>query len=258
MPSLTRRSKTARIYVDRLLPWLEAHRDVPFFVLHHDPHDFTGRSPYDTLPADPGGREEHERGRRRSELRLAPVESTGMPTAGLGQGRLRRRRLRDLIPRLVRRSIEPGRRDRPAGRAPAELGLTARPPRLTSDHGEEPSATGRTFHGQGLGKLGNLSPIFLGPATSRQEASSTARSRPRHHADAAQRPAIRSCRRRRRVLAFCRCSPPAAAASWATRAARGGWPNRPRHHGKGRHQRADGGAAAPGYRADPIIAGASS
>ena len=34
-------SKTSREYVDRLLPWLERHRDVPFFAFLHvaDPHD---------------------------------------------------------------------------------------------------------------------------------------------------------------------------------------------------------------------------
>lgn len=45
-------SKTARIYVDRLLPWLEAHRDAPFFVFLHvsDPHDpYRPPPPYDTL-----------------------------------------------------------------------------------------------------------------------------------------------------------------------------------------------------------------
>lgn len=46
------RSKTARIYVDRLLPWLEDHRDVPFFVFLQifDPHDpFKPYAPYDRL-----------------------------------------------------------------------------------------------------------------------------------------------------------------------------------------------------------------
>ncbi len=45
-------SKTAREYVDRLIPWLEAHRDVPFFVFLHvtDPHDpFRPEPPWDTL-----------------------------------------------------------------------------------------------------------------------------------------------------------------------------------------------------------------
>jgi arylsulfatase A-like enzyme len=44
------RSKTARTYVDRLLPWLETHRDQPFFVFLHvfDPHSpFRPFSPYD-------------------------------------------------------------------------------------------------------------------------------------------------------------------------------------------------------------------
>lgn len=46
------RSKTARAYVDRLLPWLEDHREVPFFVFLHvfDPHDpYEPYAPYDTL-----------------------------------------------------------------------------------------------------------------------------------------------------------------------------------------------------------------
>ena len=46
------RSKTARIFVDQLLPWLEDHRDVPFFVFLHafDPHDpFEPYPPYNTL-----------------------------------------------------------------------------------------------------------------------------------------------------------------------------------------------------------------
>src|SRR4030095_4812287 len=57
-------SKTAREYVDRLLPWLEAHRGVPFFVFLHvsDPHDpYRPYAPYDTLFADPAKAEEHER-----------------------------------------------------------------------------------------------------------------------------------------------------------------------------------------------------
>ncbi|MEM7584154.1 MAG: sulfatase [Acidobacteriota bacterium] len=46
------RSKSARTFVDRLLPWLEDHRDVPFFVFLHvfDPHDpYEPYPPYDTL-----------------------------------------------------------------------------------------------------------------------------------------------------------------------------------------------------------------
>src|SRR5262249_61238221 len=59
-----RLSKTTRAFVDRLLPWLEAHRDVPFFVFLHvqDPHDpYRPYPPYDALWADRAQAEEHER-----------------------------------------------------------------------------------------------------------------------------------------------------------------------------------------------------
>ena len=56
-------SKTSREYVNRLLPWLETHRDVPFFVFLHvaDPHDpFEPYSPYDAMWADPAKKEQHD------------------------------------------------------------------------------------------------------------------------------------------------------------------------------------------------------
>ncbi len=59
-----RNSKTTRVFVDRLLPWLEAHKDVPFFVFLHlqDPHDpYRPNPPYDTMWADRTGEAEHER-----------------------------------------------------------------------------------------------------------------------------------------------------------------------------------------------------
>ncbi len=59
-----RSAKTAREFVDRFLPWLESHRDVPFFAMIHvfDPHDpFEPRSPYATLWADTERRAEHLR-----------------------------------------------------------------------------------------------------------------------------------------------------------------------------------------------------
>jgi arylsulfatase A-like enzyme len=49
----------ARPYIDRLLPWLEVHREVPFFVFLHvlDPHAlFEPRPPYNTLWADPAAK----------------------------------------------------------------------------------------------------------------------------------------------------------------------------------------------------------
>ncbi|MHC4705989.1 MAG: sulfatase family protein [Planctomycetota bacterium] len=56
-------SKTAREYVNRLLPWLEAHREVPFFVFLHvfDPHTpYEPYPPYDTLWIDPARKKEPE------------------------------------------------------------------------------------------------------------------------------------------------------------------------------------------------------
>ena len=48
-------SKTARACIDRLLPWLETHHEVPFFAFVHvvDPHSpFEPKRPYDGLWAD--------------------------------------------------------------------------------------------------------------------------------------------------------------------------------------------------------------
>jgi arylsulfatase A-like enzyme len=63
-PSESMRStKTARDYVNRLLPWLEAHREVPFFVFLHvyDPHaPYEPYPPYDTLWVDPARKKEPE------------------------------------------------------------------------------------------------------------------------------------------------------------------------------------------------------
>ena len=56
-------NKTAREYVNRLLGWLEAHREVPFFVFLHvyDPHaPYEPYPPYDTLWANSARKKEHE------------------------------------------------------------------------------------------------------------------------------------------------------------------------------------------------------
>jgi arylsulfatase A-like enzyme len=48
-------SKSAREYVDRLIPWLERHQEGPFFVVLHvfDPHEpYKPYAPYDTMWAD--------------------------------------------------------------------------------------------------------------------------------------------------------------------------------------------------------------
>ncbi len=58
------RSKTARTFVDRLLPWIETHRDQPFFVFLHvfDPHSpFRPSRPYDRRWLDDESLAEHEK-----------------------------------------------------------------------------------------------------------------------------------------------------------------------------------------------------
>lgn len=56
-------SKTARAFVDRLLPWLEDHREEHFFVFLHvfDPHyPYEPRPPYNVLWNDPALRDEYQ------------------------------------------------------------------------------------------------------------------------------------------------------------------------------------------------------
>ena len=55
-------SKNAQAFTDRLLPWLELHRETPFFVFLHvlDPHPpFETYAPYAEQWADPAWRDEH-------------------------------------------------------------------------------------------------------------------------------------------------------------------------------------------------------
>ena len=77
-------TKSAREYVDRLLPWLEEHQDVPFFVFLHvfDPHSpFEPRPPYDTLWADPSKKAgfEEELDRVREFIETPTLRNRGMP-----------------------------------------------------------------------------------------------------------------------------------------------------------------------------------
>ena len=117
--------KSARAQVDRLLPWLDAHRDTPFFVLLHvrDPHSpHRPYPPYDTMWSDPARAAEHARQLEvvRPLIKNPNMRPRGMPSradlveAGLDPGGVHRRRAR-----LVRR-VDPrhGRGDRTAPRAP--------------------------------------------------------------------------------------------------------------------------------------------
>jgi len=167
-----RSSKTTAELVDRLIPWIERNRDVPFFVLLHvlDPHDpYRPKPPYDTLWADGDRAEEHEA--RLGEVRAAIadplLQAFGMPSkaevaaAGFDpdgyigyemdwyDGAIHG--MDDGLARLVDYLGESG-LDRRTVIA------------FTADHGEEFFDHGRTFHGQGLyGELTDVPLVLWGP-----------------------------------------------------------------------------------------------
>jgi arylsulfatase len=162
-------SKTARVYVDRLLPWLEAHREVPFFVFLHvsDPHDpYRPDPPYDMLFADPAKRENHERQSRdvKKFISAPLLKLFGMPS----REELKKAGLdaeayvsydRDWYDGSIRgMDVEIGR----LLEGLRGLGLEERTLVVyAGDHGEEFLEHGRTFHGQSTyGELANV-PLIL-------------------------------------------------------------------------------------------------
>ncbi len=167
-------SKTAREYVDRLLPWLEARRDVPFFAFLHvsDPHDpYRPYPPYDTMWADPAKRAEHER--QAAEVRKFIAEPLmkrfGMPTraelerAGFDAAAYVAHDV-DWYDGSIRAM------DAEIGRLIERLGALGLDRRtlvvFTGDHGEEFLEHGRTFHGQSVyGELTNVPLLMWGPGT---------------------------------------------------------------------------------------------
>ncbi len=163
-------AKTARTFVDRLVPWLEDHRDVPFFVVLHvfDPHSpFEPYRPYDTTWAAPDGKDAHQE--RIDTIREALDEDV--------RGR------RETLPLDI--DIEAAGVDREAFITHEEnwydgsiLGMDAEVARLferlgelgldddtllvfMSDHGEEFLEHGRHFHGNtAYGEMVNV-PLFF-------------------------------------------------------------------------------------------------
>ena len=167
-------NKTAREYVDRLLPWLRAHKDVPFFVFLHvaDPHDpYRPYAPYDTLWAEAAKREGHERDAKHVKTFIADplLREFGMPSwPELEKARLDPKAYvaqdRDWYDGAIRAM------DAEIGRLAEGLqgmGLTDRTLLVfTSDHGEEFLDHGRMFHGQSVyGELTNMSLIVRQPGS---------------------------------------------------------------------------------------------
>ncbi|HVS16620.1 MAG TPA: sulfatase [Thermoanaerobaculia bacterium] len=167
-------AKTARIYVDRLLPWLERHRDDPFFVFLHlfDPHDpYEPHPPWDTSWFDPAVRAEHEAEMEAVRARISDplMRAFLMPTrtelegAGLDADRFVSRQI-DWYDGSIRgfdaelaRLLERLR----------ELGLERKTLVVfVSDHGEEFLDHGRSFHGQSVyGELTNVPVVVSWPGT---------------------------------------------------------------------------------------------
>jgi arylsulfatase A-like enzyme len=149
-------SKTARVYVDRVLPWLAAHRDVPFFVFLHvsDPHDpYRPYPPYDALWADPSKREEHERQAKdvRKVIAAPLLKMFGMPNreelvkAGIDPEAYVAQDVGWYDGSIRAMDVEIGR----LLEGLASLGLDKKTLVVyTGDHGEEFLEHGRTFHGQ--------------------------------------------------------------------------------------------------------------
>ena len=167
-----RGAKTAREFTDRLVEWLETHRDVPSFVYLHffDPHPpYEPNRPYDTMWADPKRRDEYLREQEVLKKFVADpfLAQRGMATrdeliqAGLDPGAFLQyskdwydgsiRGMDDEIARLVERL--------------RGLGLDQRSViAFYADHGEEFHDHGRMWHGQSIyGEMIRVPLIFWAP-----------------------------------------------------------------------------------------------
>jgi arylsulfatase A-like enzyme len=168
------RSKTARTFVDRLLSWVEEHRDVPFFSTLHvfDPHSpFEPYRPYDTLWMDDDRAAEHRENmetikefidsdfmKRQSlpdqeEMDASPIDAAAYLQAERDWYDASIRAMDVEIGRLVER-LE-------------ELGLTDKILiAFISDHGEEFLEHGKHFHGNNTyGEMINVPLMLWGPGT---------------------------------------------------------------------------------------------
>jgi arylsulfatase A-like enzyme len=159
------RSKTSRTYVDRLLPWLEDHRDQPFFVFLHvfDPHSpFRPMSPYDRRWLDDDAIARHEQHLEKvddvvkvfhhlpsaEQLAEAAVDTETFVTAEKAWYDGSIRAMDYEIARLLERLQELGLRDDT---------LIA----FVADHGEEFLEHGNHWHGHSAyGELVNV-PMFV-------------------------------------------------------------------------------------------------
>lgn len=161
--------KNARHFVDRFLPWLEAHKDVPFFALIHatDPHsDYEPERPYDALWAEPDAKKKHTEWTERVKpfIESEFMKSMGLPLrteleeAGIDPERFVKVEL-DWYDGSIRGA------DVELGRVIERLDELGIPDRtlvvFLSDHGEEFLEHGGHFHEENVyGELVNV-PLVL-------------------------------------------------------------------------------------------------
>jgi arylsulfatase A-like enzyme len=163
-------SKTSRAYVDRFIPWLEQHKDAPFFAYLHvfDPHSpFRPRPPYDTLWARPEDREriaQIDEDIRKFKVKNAfglPAKEEYVSKTGNDPDELLRI-YKDWYDGSIRGM------DAEIGRllqALREMGLDQDTLIVfASDHGEEFWEHGKLFHGQSVyGELSQVPLVFRWP-----------------------------------------------------------------------------------------------
>ena len=165
-------AKSAREYVDRLVTWVERHREVPFFAYLHvfDPHHpYEPYKPYNTKWGDPAATEQH---RKEVDAVRKLIEDPGMRTRGL-----------PTHSEVIKAGFDPQRyvaqetdwydgsirgMDVEIGRLFEQLRRMGLDEKtlvvLTSDHGTEFHEHGRFWHGQSVyGELTNVPLIIRWP-----------------------------------------------------------------------------------------------
>ncbi len=165
-------NKSAREYVDRLVAWLDRHREVPFFAYLHfaDPHSpFEPYKPYNTIWGDPARTEQH----RKEVVEVTKLiedpfmKTRSLPTrdevikAGFDPVRYVEQEADWYDGSIRGLDVEMGRLFEQLRR----MGLDEKTlVVLTSDHGTEFQEHGRFFHGHTVyGELTNIPLIIRSP-----------------------------------------------------------------------------------------------
>jgi arylsulfatase A-like enzyme len=162
-------SKTARALVDRLLPWLDRHHEVPFFVFLHvmDPHSpYKPYPPHDTRWSSPQDLREHEASleKVRPFIKSDFMRRQGTPDraelvkAGVDPEAFVRRQLQGYDGSIRGADVEVAR----VLEKLQELGIEQDTlVVVTSDHGEEFLDHGGSFHEENVyGELTNV-PLLM-------------------------------------------------------------------------------------------------